>query len=180
MKQASLLAAVLLSCSFACAHAADSGTAFAKGGWSAQFGYVGNNGRLTANYETPSLWTFRIGSTHMDLTGELGMSYWWAEHDPKPGYASNMWQLNAIPMFRWWATDRIYLEAGVGAMLVSEHRFSQKDISSTFLFGDHVGVGYRIDNASRIGLRFSHFSNAGLKEPNQGLNQVQLTYAHSF
>ena len=40
--------------------------------------------------------------------------------------------------------------------------------------GSHLGLGWQFTPASRIGLRFSHFSNPRIKKPHPGLNMLQL------
>ena len=35
-------------------------------------------------------------------------------------------------MFRWWAGERFYLEAGIGATLFSTTRFANENISTAF------------------------------------------------
>ncbi|CFN83565.1 lipoprotein [Bordetella pertussis] len=91
-----------------------------------------------------------------------------------------MWQASAIPMFRWWTGERFYIEAGIGATVFSSTSFADKRIGSAFQFGDHIGLGFLLTPSNRIGLRYSHFSNAGIKEPNPGLDIVQLTYTYQF
>lgn len=72
-----------------------------------------------------------------------------------------------------------FVEGGVGATLTSSvyHR-GGKRFSTAFNFGDHVGVGLAFGPARRheLALRFEHFSNGGIKEPNPGQNFVQLRY----
>lgn len=97
-----------------------------------------------------------------------------------PGYSKDNWQLSAIPLVRWWASDRFFLEAGIGATAVSDRRFHDKNLSTTFQFGDHIGLGYQLTTSTRVGLRMSHFSNAGRKHPNQGLNALQVTLGSTF
>lgn len=178
MNKTALAAAFFALASFS-AHGAEPSGGFANGGWSAQYGAIDGHHRATLNYETAPLWHMKLGSTRLELVGELGGSYWWAS-SALPGFARHMWQLNAIPMFRWWPTERFYVEGGVGATAVSETKFHDKDISSTFQFGDHIGAGFKLADNMRIGLRVSHFSNGGMKKPNQGLNQVQLNFAMGF
>lgn len=143
------------------------------------YGYNSDYQRLTLQYETPAVWSYDLGSTfgRIDLTGEFGASYWWADGGR---YRQNVWQLNAIPMFRWWTGGNFYIEAGVGATLFNHTTFGDKNISTAFQFGDHIGAGFQIDKNSRIGLRISHFSNASIKKPNPGLDLVQLTYLYQF
>jgi len=62
------------------------------------------------------------------------------------------------------------------------YRHSDKHFSTSFNFGDHVGVGYSFGAAKKneIALRLEHFSNAGIKHPNPGQNFVELRYVHHF
>ncbi len=173
---AAVLAASLFS---AGVHAqASQGT---QGGVSVHAGAGDHYQRLGINYETPSFWTHRFGSDwgRLDLVGELGVAYWQADGSR---HAGHVWQLNAIPMLRWWlgASERMYLEAGVGPTLFSTTRFADENISTAFQFGDHFGAGFLINDANRIGIRYSHFSNASIKRPNPGLDVIQLTYTYQF
>ena len=76
-----------------------------------------------------------------------------------------------------------FAELGIGANVIAPHYHNDTRVfSSTFNFGDHVGVGRRFGaNASHeLALRFQHFSNAGISHPNPGENFVQLRYAYRF
>ncbi|WP_171962686.1 acyloxyacyl hydrolase [Bordetella trematum] len=158
-------------------------TAFAQqgdeGGVSLHYGIGNHYQRVTLNYETPSWWShqFSNGWGRLDLSGEFGAAYWWANGSREPGH---VWQANAIPMFRWWANDRFYIEAGIGATAFSHTSFADKRIGSAFQFGDHIGMGFLLTKNNRIGVRYSHFSNAGIKRPNPGLDVVQMTYTYQF
>lgn len=148
------------------------------GGVSLHYGIGDHYQRLTLNYETPSIWTYQFGGWgRLDLTPEFGASYWWADGGRSP---SSVWQLNAIPMFRWWTGERFYLEAGIGATVFSRTRFADENISTAFQFGDHVGMGLLLTPNNRIGVRYSHFSNSRIKRPNPGLDMLQLTYTYQF
>ncbi len=132
--------------------------------------------RTTLGWETPVLWTHRAanGPGRIELTGELGLSYWGARQGREP---ASLWQLSAIPMLRWWPDGgRFFVEGGVGPTLVSHTQFADKTISTAFQFGDHVGVGYQLTPAARVSLRVSHFSNADIKSPNPGLTLLQVSW----
>ncbi len=134
--------------------------------------------RAEVAWESPSVWTHRFeGGSRLDLLGEVGVAYWHADGSRSPGSA---WQLSAIPLLRWTWSDRYYLEAGVGATVFSRTRFADKRISTAFQFGDHIGIGMHLNDQSRLSLRFSHYSNAGIKRPNPGLNILQLNYSYQF
>ncbi|WP_245152438.1 acyloxyacyl hydrolase [Allopusillimonas soli] len=134
--------------------------------------------RLELAWETPPVWSYTFsGGSRLDLVGELGVAYWHADGSRSP---AAVWQLNAIPFLRWTFNDRYYLEAGAGATVFSHASFAGKEMSTAFQFGDHIGVGAYITDNSRIGVRLSHFSNAGIKHPNPGLNVLQLLYTVQY
>nr|WP_320192341.1 acyloxyacyl hydrolase [uncultured Desulfobacter sp.] len=62
-----------------------------------------------------------------------------------------------------------YIEAGIGIAYLDDYMINDRDLSSNFLFEDRVGVGVRIKNMD-ISFRYMHYSNAGLKEPNNGID----------
>ena len=52
-----------------------------------------------------------------------------------------------------------------------------KDLGHVIEFRSQIEVAYRFDNASRLGLAFSHISNAGLGTENPGTEVINLYYA---
>lgn len=46
--------------------------------------------------------------------------------------------------------------------------------------GSHLDLGWQFTPATRVGLRFSHFSNARIKKPHPGLTMLQFTYTHLY
>ncbi|MCK9510582.1 MAG: acyloxyacyl hydrolase [Pigmentiphaga sp.] len=139
----------------------------------AQYGVDSDFSRYTLNYETAPWWSRATSLGRFALQGEFGVSYWHARHRGEDARRS-AWQASAIPMFRWWLTDRFYLEAGIGLTLFNHTRLGEHELSTALQFGDHLGLGYQITENWRLGLRVSHFSNAGIKRPNRGLNAYQL------
>src|SRR3546814_1842010 len=85
-------------------------------------------------------WTYKFsdGYGRLDLVAELGAAYWMAQGSRSP---SRVWQFSATPFLRWSWNDRYYLEAGVGASVFSRTDFADKNLSTAFQFGDHIGVG---------------------------------------
>ena len=133
--------------------------------------------RLTLGAETDPAWSRGLSWGRVDLLAEFGLSYWRAD---QPGANDRLWQLNAIPIVRWWPTERFYLEGGVGLTVFDRTRFIDKELSTAFQFGDHLGLGWQLTPSIRIGARVSHFSNAAIKRPNPGLDATQLTLAYRF
>ncbi|GAA5241607.1 hypothetical protein BMMON2_44290 [Burkholderia mallei] len=55
-------------------------------------------------------------------------------------------------------------------------------MSTSFQFADMVGVGAQFGNHQQYqaGFRFQHVSNAGIKDPNPGINFSQLYVQYNF
>ncbi|MFN8139357.1 MAG: acyloxyacyl hydrolase [Fimbriimonadales bacterium] len=74
------------------------------------------------------------------------------------------------------AFRNLYLELGSGLFLASDTTY---DLSSSIDFGSYLGAGMYLGNggryAPRVGIRFTHISNAGLRRPNWGVNLVEYT-----
>jgi hypothetical protein len=100
-----------------------------------------------------------------------------------PGASRHISAIGITPVFRYQSTDKkgFYAEAGIGAHLFS-HLYDNdgKQESTAFLFGDHLGIGYVFSNRLDLGLKLQHFSNAGIKEPNDGVNFVVLKLGYRF
>lgn len=81
---------------------------------------------------------------------------------------------------RWFGTQGFfrngYIEAGTGLGLTDG---LSADINSHFNFVSYLGAGAFFSTAHqspRIGLRWLHASNAGLRSPNGGLNQFEIVF----
>jgi len=79
-----------------------------------------------------------------------------------------------------------YVEAGLGVNFFSDDRLGPKQLSTRFQFGELVGAGVAwggrpaSSGENSVGLRFSHYSNGGLKQPNNGLEVIQFIVSHRF
>lgn len=100
-----------------------------------------------------------------------------------------LWQGGVFATFRVdpaHARMRPYVEAGLGANVFSRGDLGSKDFSTRFQFGELIGVGVAwggntgAANETWVGLRFTHYSNAGIKKPNPGLEALQLVIGHRF
>lgn len=116
---------------------------------------------------------------------EASLSRW----DTRSGYASDhgvLTQIALIPVLRYrfdQGRSPWFAEGGIGATVTSSlYRNSDKNFSTSFNFGDHLGVGYSFgaQRKDEIALRAEHFSNAGIKHPNPGQNFLELRYTHMF
>ncbi len=57
------------------------------------------------------------------------------------------------------------------------HEGSGKDLGSAFEIRSQLEVAYRFDDRSRLGMAFSHISNAGVGDTNPGAESVTLYYS---
>lgn len=91
--------------------------------------------------------------------------------------------IGITPVFRWQSNDRtgFYGEAGIGLNVLSELYDNNDDqLSTAFQFSDHIGIGYVFNNKVDVGLKVLHYSNGGIKEPNDGADFVLATLRYSF
>lgn len=142
-------------------------------------GHHGSYRTASVFWQSPALWThnFSNGWGRLDLLGEVSGTYWDARH----GHDSSMWQAGAAALVRWWpSATPVFLEAGFGPTFISQTRFADYGLSTSLQFGSHIGVGYVFNKRHQVSLRGSHFSNASIKRPNDGLNLIQLDYAYRF
>jgi lipid A 3-O-deacylase len=63
--------------------------------------------------------------------------------------------------------------------LFASTELEDNDLGSSFQFEDRLGFGVRFAD-QEIGLRAVHYSNAGLKQPNDGSEAYTLHYRVSF
>lgn len=112
------------------------------------------------------------------LTGywDAGYTYWFGEES-----ASNH-TLSFAPVFVYeFAGEslRPYIEAGIGVALFESTEFESHQLSTAFQFEDRLGVGLRFAG-QEVGLRAIHYSNAGIKKPNDGAETYTLHYRTAF
>ena len=108
---------------------------------------------------------------------QLGGSLWQV---PDIRGSTKRLDLNATAI---WRNERPwgYLEAGFGGYLLSKTiNNPETRVPSAFEFGSHVGIGFSLTKTHAIGVALQHLSNAGLKQPNGGIDLVlvQYTFTH--
>jgi lipid A 3-O-deacylase len=106
---------------------------------------------------------------------QLGASLW---RVPDIRGTTRRFDLNATAI---WRSERPwgYLEGGFGGYLLSK-TINNDDtrVPSAFEFGSHVGIGLKIGPGT-LGVGLQHLSNAGIKQPNGGIDLVLIQYTVS-
>jgi hypothetical protein len=118
------------------------------------------------------------GGWHLGGYWDFSVGHW---HGGPKDFA----EIGFTPTFRWQRSEggSPYLEAAIGLhVLDSVHVAEDRSFSSRFQFGDHIGAGFRFGERNRwdLGVRLQHLSNAGIRNPNPGINFLQLRLQRHF
>lgn len=75
-----------------------------------------------------------------------------------------------------------YLEAGIGVGYISEKTIKRRNLSSHFQFEDRAGIGAKLGKQKThdLSVRYMHYSNAGIWQPNDGIDIFIFSYTYSF
>lgn len=118
-----------------------------------------------------SWWQTSVGR----LTGYWDGAYTYWQGDET---ASNH-SLSLAPVFVYeFAGQSVkpYIEAGIGVAAFSSTEVESNELGSSFQFEDRVGFGLRFAGGHEIGVRAIHYSNAGITQPNDGVETYTLHY----
>ncbi|GAB6043231.1 acyloxyacyl hydrolase [Endothiovibrio diazotrophicus] len=75
-----------------------------------------------------------------------------------------------------------FFELGIGAHLLSDEQLDNRDMGGVLHLGTHLGVGYRFGDHNRweLAYRFQHLSNAGIEDPNPGIEFHVLRLGYHY
>lgn len=115
------------------------------------------------------------GEWWMPSHAQLGASVW---RVPDIRGTTRRFDLNVTAIWRGerpWG----YLEAGFGGYLLSK-TINNDDtrVPSAFEFGSHLGIGLKMGPGT-LGVGLQHLSNAGIKQPNGGIDLILVQYTVS-
>ncbi|MGB8337715.1 MAG: acyloxyacyl hydrolase [Burkholderiales bacterium] len=142
-----------------------------------------NLGRVAFQIDSGKRW-FTDSEWHVAGYWEPAIGFWQGKSvkgDPK------IYEVAFTPVLRLekksysgWSP---YAESGVGVHLITGHHVTDdRDLGSNYHFGSYMGAGLRFgkQNEFDIGYRLQHLSNAGLKQPNRGINFNILHFRYSY
>ncbi|MDE1165073.1 MAG: acyloxyacyl hydrolase [Pseudomonas sp.] len=141
---------------------------------------------VSVGHTDGSTMTYRLGlqsnwdkSWWQTSTGRL-TGYWdgaYTYWDSSKGSNSNT--LSFAPVFVYeFAGDSVkpFIEAGIGVSVFSSLRVDDDQLGTAFNFEDRIGAGLRFAGGQEVSIRATHYSNAGIKEPNDGIQSYSLNY----
>lgn len=181
-KKALLTSAVLASMAFTAVNA----QAQLITGVSGEYA-IGQHSSHLARFALQSDWNqnwFASNNTHINGYWDLSIAQWQLDkYKNIDGNSKNIYDIGFTPVFRYEAINKkgLYAEAGIGVHLMSHlYKNEDRDFSTAFEFGDHIGFGYVFNNGLDLGIRLQHFSNGSIKKPNPGENFAVLRVAYNF
>ena len=137
----------------------------------------GITGRVALGFDWTKAW---LESSTGKLTGywDLGYTYWEAGKQ-----ASARHSVSFAPVFVYEfgrGTIKPFIEAGVGVSLFTGASAGDQTFGSAFNFEDRLGAGLKLGDTQRVAVRVTHYSNAGIKEPNDGIESYAVVYSHTL
>jgi len=137
--------------------------------------------RSGVGFRFSPIWSDDWGSWKATLRPELELSQ--MHYSGGKGGPSDLTQGGAIAVFRVHygnAAIRPYFEAGLGAGLFSQSKLGDKEFSTHFQFSEHLGAGLEFAKRWYAGYQFSHYSNADIELPNNGIDLHQIMVGLRF
>jgi lipid A 3-O-deacylase len=121
-------------------------------------------------------------NNYWELTGlwEFSVGVW--ESDQEPPDDDLLYDAGITPVFRLvekgYSGIRWFLEVGIGVHYISEKFFGDRDLSTDFQFGDHLGAGWGFGPEGRyvLAYRYQHVSNGSISGENEGID-IQWVHA---
>jgi len=106
---------------------------------------------------------------------ELTLNYW-------HGKRTNNYGIAFSPVFAYYfdyGDIKPYVELGIGVSYWRKNYLDNRHIGSRYHFEDRIGVGVRYKKYD-FSIRRMHYSNAGLKHPNSGMDMIVGSIAYKF
>ncbi|MGB4466688.1 MAG: acyloxyacyl hydrolase [Azovibrio sp.] len=134
---------------------------------------------LSLNYQKAPFWEGTLAGHPVDVSLEYSIG---AVRAPDDGDSSRtLGRIGLTPFARWRFASNTGIEFGIGANVFSGTHLGDKEISTAFQFSSALGLFHRLEGSPwGLGLRLTHYSNAGIKDPNPGQNYLQLRASYVF
>lgn len=137
----------------------------------------GTTGRVSLGFDWDKSW-YQTSTGKITGYWDLGYTYWQAGDQAGGRHA-----ISFAPVFMYEFGEgniKPFVEAGIGVALFTGTTAGDQKFGSAFNFEDRIGAGLKIGDTQKVGLRVIHYSNAGIKEPNDGIESYSIFYSHSI
>lgn len=149
---------------------------------------------FTASYSTDQFRGARVAYRFTDIPLEMpgflgspklyidtGLNHWQDSNDT----SDNITAFTISPVASWHiaGSERpLYLEAGIGGSYFDKTSLGNRKLSTKFQFEDRISLSWQFSKNSdaRIDFGYTHYSNADIKRPNDGLDFYWLSWVHPF
>jgi lipid A 3-O-deacylase len=127
-----------------------------------------------------------IGQKHRTLQPAVEVLF--ANWDSDPGHTgvTSLKELGVAGTLRYSParhSNRLlapFVELGFGVHYLTETEIEREELGQHMQFGSKIGLGVTLGANMDIGARIRHLSNAGLSDPNWGINHVLLVVSTRF
>ncbi len=72
-----------------------------------------------------------------------------------------------------------YIEAGIGVSAISDTDLDSRNFSTIFQFEDRIGMGVQFEHLD-MSVRYMHYSNGSISQPNDGIDIFIATLGYRF
>lgn len=112
----------------------------------------------------------------LSVYAEGSLNYWFGDDDDEVVGAA------FSPVLIYWLGNeesfiRPYIEGGIGVACISETQIDDRNLSTAFQFEDRIGLGVRMKKVD-LNVRYMHYSNCSIKEPNDGIDLILFTVSY--
>jgi hypothetical protein len=135
-------------------------------------------------------WEFK--QTRFDLFGDWYLGGYWEANvgywQGNKGPAKDLWEFGLTPVARLQPKKPVlgtispHIEAGSGPHVLTETQLNGLKFGSHLQFGSFAGAGVRFGSRQQFDFtyRYQHLSNAGIAEPNNGIEFHQFRFSYWF
>ncbi|MEC5218286.1 lipid A 3-O-deacylase [Actimicrobium sp. GrIS 1.19] len=139
--------------------------------------------RLGAQWNMDRQW-FQSDKSELWGYWDATIAGWKAnKFEGRDGATQSFVDIGFTPTARWQALNHqgIYFESGLGPHINSDvYNNNGRRLSTHLQFGTHLGLGYVTAGGLDLALKIQHFSNGGIKQPNNGVNFAIVKVGYRF
>jgi len=128
----------------------------------------------------PSWWSAKPDGWTATLSPKLELTRF--RYDGSQG-TQHLNEAGALGLFRFERASgaiRPYAEAGLGIAAFSRDNLGNKDFSTHFQFTEQLALGVRFAEHWTVAVGYTHYSNADIKTPNDGIDMYQASLGFAF